>query len=222
MTRQADLPPPAQDVPPERPRLAAWFPPLAHVNPPNLVTSASVVLAFCALVLLSAGRPELALLCGMATVPCDLIDGALARRLGLQSRFGASLDSLADAISFGLLPAVVAHGAGLGGWFLQVPLVAYVLAGVWRLASFEEAGLTHWRGRPAFHGMPTPYAASVLYLLSSLALHWPGELSRFALAVGAFVLPLAMVSAVPFRKGGWHYHLMWLLLPLGAVLACWR
>ncbi|HEY9856025.1 MAG TPA: CDP-alcohol phosphatidyltransferase family protein [Stenomitos sp.] len=203
-------------------RLVAWFPPLAHVNPPNLVTSTSVALAFWGLMLLSTGRPEGALLCGLLTIPCDLVDGALARRLGLQSSFGAALDSLADAVSFCLLPAAVAHGVGLSAGFQQGLLLLYVLAGVWRLAHFEAAGLIQWRGRPAFVGVPTPYAASVLYLLACLALRVPGEPTRFLLTVGVLLLALAMVSGLPFRKGGWHYHVMWALLPLGAVVACWK
>lgn len=214
--------PPETLVPPSgwRARLCDRFPPLAHVNPPNLVTSASIALGFLALLALSDHRPALALFLGLATIPCDLVDGALARRLGLQSRFGASLDSLADAVSFGVLPAALAHGFGLTAWYQQVPLVGYALAALWRLAHFEETGLTEWRGRPAFRGVPTPYAASVLYLLACLNLLMPGEPTRLLLTFGVVLLAMAMVSSFHFPKGGWHYRLMWVLLPMGAMIAC--
>ncbi len=197
-----------------------WFPAFAHLTPPNLVTSASVALAFAGILLVASGRPDLALLCGMAAVPCDLLDGFLARRMGLQSRFGAALDSLADALSFCLLPAVAAFGVGLTAWYQLLPLFAYVLAGVWRLAQFDEAGMTQWRGRPAFQGMPTPYAASLVYLLAVVGLRFPTEPMRLGLTAAVLVLAIAMVARLPFPKGGWHYRVMWILLPLGAVFAC--
>lgn len=200
-------------------RANGWFPPLRHVNPPNLVTSASVALGFGGILLMSHGRPELAMLCALLTLPCDLLDGLLARKLGLQSSFGAALDSLADAISFCLLPAVLAHGLGMRHPLHLLLLFAYVLAGIWRLAHFEQAGLVQWRGRPAFQGVPTPYAASLVFLIACAVLRWPGALTEMVLACGMGLLALGMVSSLPFPKGGWHYHVMWALLPIGLLLA---
>lgn len=219
MSRLIDAPSAARD----RTRwVRDWFPPLAHVNPPNLVTSTSLVLSCTALMALSSGRPSLALMCAILTLPCDLLDGLLARRLGLQSRFGASLDSLADAVAFCAVPMVLAHALGVNAWYQQGLLVAYGLAGVWRLAHFEEAGLVRWRGRQAFQGVPTAYAASLVFLLCCLAVRVPGEPVRLLLTAAMPLLAIAMVSRLPFPKGGWHYRVMWGLLPLGAAIAWFR
>src|SRR5690606_11050292 len=77
------------------------------------------------------------------------------------SEFGAHLDSLVDAISFGVAPAMVVYFAflGEGGWNWVVAFI-YVTAAVIRLARFnvEQAGTA----KVSFHGLPSPTAGVTL------------------------------------------------------------
>ncbi|MBA3578821.1 MAG: CDP-diacylglycerol--serine O-phosphatidyltransferase [Gemmatimonadaceae bacterium] len=91
----------------------------------------------------------------------DALDGRVARATGSGSRFGSELDSLVDAISFGLAPALIMYFAVLNreGWdWLFVFL--YVACAVIRLARFnvEQAG----RDKKYFHGLPSPAAGLTL------------------------------------------------------------
>jgi CDP-diacylglycerol--serine O-phosphatidyltransferase len=88
----------------------------------------------------------------------DMFDGRVARFTGTGSEFGEQLDSLVDAISFGVAPALVVYFSFLGdaaGWNWILAFI-YVTAAVMRLARFnvEQAGTA----KSAFHGLPSPTA----------------------------------------------------------------
>ena len=135
----------------------------------------------------------------------DLLDGRVARFTRTGSAFGAELDSLTDAISFGVAPALIMiliHFTGSDwGWVIGF---VYVTAVVVRLARFnvEQGG----EARQHFHGLPTPAAGMIL------ATHYPfsqttffqqhlGELPWTRIMVIAMVLTsILMLSHVPYAK----------------------
>lgn len=120
----------------------------------------------------------------------DLLDGAVARALKVESEFGGLFDSLADAISFGVAPAVIilkslsiAPGTELSFLMTSAALV-YSLCGVLRLVRFnvlgneaknnEELSAAHKKN---FTGLPIPLAAAAaistnLLLFSDGFQHW--------------------------------------------------
>jgi CDP-diacylglycerol--serine O-phosphatidyltransferase len=137
---------------------------------------------------------------GVAIV-LDMLDGRIARMTGTTSAFGLEFDSLADVVSFGVAPAVLAFAWGLQplgrlGWAAGFLFVA---AAAVRLARFNiQAGTVDKR---FFVGMPSPPAAGVP---AATVFAYPAGLSGpwEALAVLAIVLVPAvlMVSTVRFRS----------------------
>ena len=96
---------------------------------------------------------------GVAIV-LDMLDGRIARMTGTTSEFGVQLDSLADLISFGMAPAVLAFQWGLAplgrlGWAVGF---LFVTAAALRLARFNIQTPTDKR---YFVGLPSPAAAAV-------------------------------------------------------------
>lgn len=91
----------------------------------------------------------------------DMLDGRIARATGTGTRFGEELDSLVDAITFGLAPAMIMYFAVLNqtGWD-WIWVFVYCAAAVTRLARFnvEQAG----RPKTHFHGLPSPAAGMTL------------------------------------------------------------
>lgn len=91
----------------------------------------------------------------------DALDGRVARATGTGSRFGSELDSLVDAISFGLAPALIMFFAVLNrnGWD-WIFVFLFIACAVLRLARFnlEQAG----RAKKYFHGLPSPAAGLTL------------------------------------------------------------
>jgi CDP-diacylglycerol--serine O-phosphatidyltransferase len=137
---------------------------------------------------------------GLAIV-VDMLDGRIARMTGTTSEFGVEFDSLADIISFGVAPAILAFAWGLNplgrlGWAVGFLFVA---AAAVRLARFNiQAGSQDKR---YFVGMPSPAAAGVP---AATVYAYPEGFQTFpeALPVLAIVLvpALLMVSTFRFRS----------------------
>jgi len=137
---------------------------------------------------------------GVAIV-LDMLDGRIARMTGTSSQFGVEFDSLADIISFGMAPALMAFMWGLQplgrlGWAAGFIFVACAAV---RLARFNvQAGS---QDRRFFVGMPSPAAAGVP---AATVFFLPEGLHTYAEALpalGMIVVPaLLMVTTIRFRS----------------------
>jgi CDP-diacylglycerol---serine O-phosphatidyltransferase len=132
----------------------------------------------------------------------DALDGRIARLTGSESAFGVEFDSLADVISFGLAPAVLAYAWGLtplGRLGLAAGFL-YVSAAAMRLARFNIQTGTGLDKR-YFVGMPSPPAAGVV---AATVYAYPWGLYDYRAALPALALVLVpaalMVSTVRFRS----------------------
>ena len=138
---------------------------------------------------------------GVAVV-LDMLDGRIARLTKTSSAFGLELDSLADVISFGIAPAMLAFAWGLSdlGRFWWAAGFVYVTAAAMRLARFNLT-TTAQVDKRYFIGMPSPAAAG---LIASTVFAWPDQLGGIARAVAAVTIVLApaalMVSTLRFRS----------------------
>jgi CDP-diacylglycerol--serine O-phosphatidyltransferase len=179
------------------PRITAP-PALAFFGWRNLFTYGSVASALAAMMAAEgpSGRAHAGALLGTATL-FDMLDGRFARLFVSSSpnekRFGAQLDSLADAVAFGIAPVVCLYRLGANGHGLQAVAfallaVAYVLAALTRLGTFNVIGDTH-----EFVGLPTTLAG--LGWTVALALP-PGPWLLAAIAV----LAAAMVSSIRIER----------------------
>jgi CDP-diacylglycerol--serine O-phosphatidyltransferase len=142
-----------------------------------------------------------AVLIGIAMI-LDTLDGFVARLTKTSSAFGVQLDSLADVISFGLAPAILAFLWGLWplkrlGWAAGF---IYVTATAMRLARFniQTAAATDKR---YFVGMPSPAAAGVIAATVYLFPYGPQDRQTAVAALVMVVVPaLLMVSTIRFRS----------------------
>jgi CDP-diacylglycerol---serine O-phosphatidyltransferase len=161
----------------------------------NGCTLASLSLGLVAIFLAMHGEVRGAAACLVACVAFDGLDGALARKLGVSSPFGAQMDSLADMCSFGLAAPVVVY-ASLAH---EVPTAAAMVACI-LVAACAAIRLARFNVSPKdgkfFCGVPTTMAAAVLALTVLIDLPLPG----FALLGGVAVLAFAMVSSFPYAK----------------------
>jgi len=173
---------------------------------PHLITTANLFFGFFAIVQAFAGKPDLAALGIVLAGVCDALDGRVARLAKATSRFGVEYDSIADTVSFGVAPAMLAFSAGnlqvLGrpGWVMAFLFTACAAL---RLARFNVSP-GRYRGR--FEGMPSPAAAgcvaSTQWFVSFLRDNgMTFVVPEFAIAVGVALLGLLMVSPIPYRSG---------------------
>ena len=102
----------------------------------------------------------------------DILDGRVARWRQKSSAMGRELDSLADVISFGVAPAVLAYACGMQGLLDRVVLVFFVACGVSRLARFNVTAdqLSGHTGKVKyFEGTPIPTSIGLAGLLTVAA-----------------------------------------------------
>jgi CDP-diacylglycerol--serine O-phosphatidyltransferase len=128
---------------------------------PNGFTLFNLFCGIYAIVLASRGKFSDAALFVVLGGFADGLDGRVARATGPGSRFGEELDSLVDAISFGLAPALIMYFAVLNKTNWEWLLVfIFASCAVMRLARFnvEQAG----RKKTHFHGLPSPAAGLTL------------------------------------------------------------
>jgi CDP-diacylglycerol--serine O-phosphatidyltransferase len=169
---------------------------------PSLFTVANLFCGYASIIHSTRGDFDTAaLLIGVAMV-LDTLDGYFARLTNSATDFGIQLDSLADVVSFGLAPAILAFTWGLWplrrlGWAVGF---IYVAAAAMRLARFniQTAVLTDKR---YFVGMPSPPAAAVIAATVYL---YPVGLADYRTALPALALVLVpallMVSTIRFRS----------------------
>ncbi len=201
-------------APKSRPRRGIYF-------LPSLLTVANIFCGFYSIVSSMKGDLELAaILIGWAIV-LDTLDGRVARLANATSEFGKEFDSLADVVSFGVAPGVLAYVWALRLW-PRVGWLAcflFLICGAMRLARFNIQKPAD--DRRFFVGMPIPAAAGVM---ASIVFMFPRPLETLgqAIPITALVagLALLMVSTLRYYSfkdidlRGRHPYLVILLLAL--------
>ena len=177
---------------------------------PNTITSMNLLCGALGVIFTFQGDFDKAFYLMLAASVCDFCDGLSARLLKAYSAMGKELDSLADMVSFGLLPSLILHKymieSGHTGIIAYVPLVICVFSGL-RLAKFN----IDERQTENFLGLATPACAiwcgSLIYFVSrgnSIPLLAVG--SSWFLPVVSVILAFLLVSEIPmfslkFKKG---------------------
>src|SRR6185369_8856058 len=168
---------------------------------PSMFTLANMFSGYACIVYAMRGELEKAApLIGLAII-VDMLDGRVARMTGATSEFGIEFDSLADVISFGVAPAILAFSWGLQplgriGWAAGFLFVA---AASVRLARFNIQPES--QDKRYFVGLPSPAAASVP-AATVFAYPWGFQTTAHAVGVLAMVIipALLMVSTIRFRS----------------------
>lgn len=189
--------------------------PAGSIHVSNLLTYAAL-LSGCAAVAFAMTHQRSAAGAFIAVaVIADTFDGRFARlfdRTRFQSSYGVQLDSLADAVTSGIVPVIVlasgstpmTWGGALAWWGCAF---LYCLAAITRLGYYN---LTHGYG-PWFVGLPAPICALVI----STSLLWsPRPLATAAILVGCAVAMVAPIRVPRPRPAGLAAWVGWAMLVL--------
>ncbi len=176
---------------------------------PTALTLGNMFLGFMAIMMVfnHFGRPNFnqylhkACLLILIAALFDFLDGRVARLMKATSPFGGELDSLADVISFGLAPCILAYTWALAplrrtGW---LPAALFLLTGAIRLARFNVQKDT--MDKKYFIGLPIPSAAltiiSLIILIPDLE---PGTIYSYLIVALIYLLSFLMVSKFKYRS----------------------
>ncbi len=161
-------------------------------NLANLFTLGNLTLGSWAVVLVLQDHSLLAFWCMVGAAVLDFFDGFIARLTKTTSKIGADLDSLADMITFGLLPGAMAYSylpQSVNFLALAVPVFS-----AWRLAVFNN----DTRPASSFYGLPTPANA---LLIGGMYAEWVSTkmtLDGFFHSTGfhRFMLPITLLFSL--------------------------
>lgn len=175
---------------------------------PNAITSAALCSGLTGIRFAIGGDFHAAVLAVMLAGVLDGIDGRVARLMKAQSRFGAELDSLSDAIAFGVGPALILYLWSLSavprfGWFAALALAVCCALRLARFnASIDLPGQPH-KSAGFMTGVPAPVGAGLAFL--PLYLWFASGLDQFRqpIVVGPWALLIAFLMISNLPTLGW-------------------
>lgn len=167
---------------------------------PNLFTTGNLFCGFWAIISIFQEKFFYAAVAILLASVFDVLDGKVARLSGSTSKFGVQYDSLADLVSFGIAPALLAFSWALRpyGKFGWLAAFLFVVCGALRLARFNiqsPSGEVKY-----FKGLPIPAAAlmialTILLYLELIETDWVKDIAVLAMI---YVLAFLMVSNIRY------------------------
>jgi len=92
---------------------------------PNGLTLANLICGLFSLIMAMNGLYRFSSLFIILAAACDFFDGRVARMLRITSDIGAQLNSLADVVSFGVAPAILAHSIKYWSFFMIIAFISF-------------------------------------------------------------------------------------------------
>jgi CDP-diacylglycerol--serine O-phosphatidyltransferase len=197
---------------------------------PNVLTLGNLICGCIGITFAFSGNLEFASYLIWIGAVFDFFDGFLARLLNVKSLIGKELDSLADMVSFGVLPSVI--------MFILVternentilPFITFSIAAfaALRLAKFN----TDESQTDSFLGLPTPanafFISSLPLILSNNAIEISDHTVSIVLVAIALILSFLMVSGIPmfslkFKDLSWrHNNIRYIFAIISLILLIW-
>ena len=176
---------------------------------PNAITSAALCSGLTGIRFAIGGDFHAAVLAVILAGVLDGIDGRVARLMKAQSRFGAELDSLSDAIAFGVAPALSLYLWSLSavprfGWFAALALAVCCALRLARFnASIDLPGQPH-KSAGFMTGVPAPAGAGLAFLPMYVwfASDWALLRQPVLVAIWALLIAFLMISNLPTLSWG--------------------
>jgi CDP-diacylglycerol---serine O-phosphatidyltransferase len=142
---------------------------------PNALTLGNLLSGFLAINAIMNNKIEVAIILLFIAIMLDAMDGRVARILGVPGEFGKELDSLADIVSFGVAPALLALEVFYGNSMIELFLIGlFPVMGAYRLARFNLMSVEE--SSKNFKGIPITLAGAIVVLMvlfeQSIVIEW--------------------------------------------------
>ena len=173
-----------------------------------ILTYMSLLSAFAGMILSGKGMHTAAVFCLMFCGICDAFDGTVARtkknRTEDEKAFGIQIDSLCDAVSFGVFPALLSVRMGLNGILGMAIAAIYSLCAVIRLAFFNVQEAKRQQAeegkRKTYRGLPVTSISMIYPVVALLQLFLPAGAFRVVLHIVMAATAFAFVLDFSVKK----------------------
>lgn len=164
-----------------------------------------------------------AVFCLMMAAMCDAFDGVVARRfksLKEQEIYGVELDSLSDAISFGVLPMMIVLNLTTHNYITYIISVFFVLCGVIRLAYFNMLTTTKKGNGKEFIGLPITASAIIIPLVYFISYFFKFKHAVIVFPVTLLITGILFISPFKLKKPTGREKAALSIIGILAIILC--
>jgi len=168
-------------------------------------------------------RPTYAVFCLILAAICDAFDGVVARRfrsLKEQEIYGIELDSLSDAISFGVLPMVITLNIAHNNILTYIICIFFCVCGVIRLAYFNMLTTTKKKVKNEFIGIPITASAIIIPLVYFMTMLISKKYNYIIFPVVLFITGILYITPIKLKKPTSREKAILSILGLLAIIIC--
>ncbi len=178
---------------------------IGYFSMANAVTLTGLIFSATSCFLAVNGNYKFAIWMLFLTCFCDFLDGKIARaqknRTPAEKYYGVQLDSLCDAISFGVTPCVIAFSLGFKGWFDVLVYCFFIVCGVIRLAYFNTlANENPGKTMKTYRGLPIPMSTMMITFLLLLTTFIPATVTLWLFRIAFIATALLFVMNIKISK----------------------
>ena len=190
-----------------------------------ILTYLSLASAVAGIFLAVNGNPMGAIWALLLSGLCDLFDGRVAStkkdRTDNERAFGIQIDSLCDAVAFGVLPAVITYCSGFNNNYFLPLLIFFVLAAIIRLAYFnvteEERQQTTTERRRYFLGLPVTSSAIILPFFFCL-MHIFGGIFKWIFFAAFATVGILFITPIKVTKANAFTSVLYIILGIAEFI----
>ncbi len=167
------------------------------------VTMTGTASAITGIILTVNGKTMYAVFCLIFSAICDAFDGVVARRfksLKDYEVYGIELDSLNDAIAFGILPMMITLNICPKSIWLYVICVFFSIAGIIRLAYFNMLTTTKKGSSKEFIGLPITASAIIVPLVYFITFLVGKEYREIVFPITLLITGILFISPFKLKK----------------------
>lgn len=188
----------------------------------NLITYLGIVFSAVAIMLSYNRRVDMAIMCFILAGICDMFDGTFAKRFPRteeEREIGIQMDSLADVISFLVVPVAICLSVGMNKWYNYLAYIVYILMGITRLGYFNVFAKKNKNTViTKYPGVAVTYASLIFPLL--FILHFYIDINVFGIIAMVVMLVVAFLFMynIQIPKPGKRAYIVYSLLGIGTLI----
>lgn len=168
-------------------------------------------------------KTTLAIFCLILAAICDAFDGVVARRfksLKDYEVYGVELDSLSDAISFGVLPMMITLNLTVHNIYTYSICIFFVLCGVIRLAYFNMLSITKRSSGKEFIGLPITASAIIIPSVYFLSFLFDAKYKIYTFPITLLITGMLYIFPFKLKKLTNREKVMLSFLGIVAIIIC--
>lgn len=193
---------------------------------PVLVTYLGLISSVSAAAFAINGNYKVSVILFMLSAIFDLFDGMIARKMNKSEKenlFGIQIDSIIDACSFGMVPAIIGYSMGMNTKLDFAILLLYVMGATMRLAYFNclalDAENKNKSGKKFYLGLPVTFSAVLLPIVFVTSYILCQRFDILTLRLTYFIVSILFVVNVKLPKlGGIWYYILPLIMVIWSIL----